>query len=714
MVQDRSSDSPLPHGDDDGDQRLEDLLAAYIDRLTAGERLDVEQIRAQEPDLAEALVEHLDAFAQMCTGERHGCAPLGTLGDYTLRRQIGRGGMGVVYDAWQNSMDRRVALKVLPKAIAVDTTSVTRFVREAQLAGRLDHPNVVQVHGMGLEEQVPYYAMEYVEGETLARVIAEIRDAEPGHVTTFGKKEDAQYFLRIADAFVEVADALQHAHSKGVIHRDVKPSNLILDHEGRLRILDFGLARHEGHDSLTTSGDLVGTVQYMSPEQARPRKIKVDHRTDVYSIGATLYEVLTGRPPFRGKNHAETLSQIIERDPVELRNVNKQVPKDLETIVLKCLRKDPDDRYGTAEALAQDLKRFSRGDPVEAKPQSSWERLVRRVVANRWKLAGMIAILVLLASLGVLAHELLSARRDAAHLRFSLEREIASAVADGRVAEDVLGGSFDDDLEVIHVGVDGNVYGPAISANELTLYFTRWEGSPRNNPDIYYMTRTWKGEPFKAPALPAPDLNTPHEEWVYGSCLSVDGHEIYFTSNRPGSTEKDLWAARFNVPGNPAEGFHDIKNLGPSVNAAGRQGGPIISQDGLRLYFDSAHHLYVATRKTKGDPFENPTPLGVRFGRGVLSEISPNELMVFWTTRLPGGYGNNDIWISTRESITNALKEPVRFDGLVNLGIPINSDAGESASCFTADWPRPGASLYLTRDGKKILRATWRPKQGRK
>ncbi len=187
--------------------------------------------------------------------------------------------------------------------------------------------------------------MEYVEGETLAQVIVRVKDAEPEAETPFGAKDDVAYFHNMAKAFADVADGLQHAHSKGVVHRDIKPSNLILDGEGRLRILDFGLARLEGQESLTLSGDLMGTVLYMSPEQAMAKRIPLDHRTDVYSLGATMYEMLTGQPPFRGKDQHDTLSQIIVRDPRSPRQLNTRVPKDLETIVLKCLRKDSGERY---------------------------------------------------------------------------------------------------------------------------------------------------------------------------------------------------------------------------------------------------------------------------------------------------------------------------------------------------------------------------------
>ncbi len=200
----------------------------------------------------------IEVFLSMPGGRQNQPRPLGTLGDYTLRRQIGRGGMGVVYEAWENSLDRRVALKVLPPGIAADARSSTRFLREAQIVAKLSHPQIVPVHATGINDATPWYAMEYVDGETLAQILTRLKDVEPEAETVFGKKDRPGYFEKLAEAFADVADGLQHAHSKGVVHRDVKPSNLILDSAGKLRILDFGLARLEGQESLTLSGDLMG------------------------------------------------------------------------------------------------------------------------------------------------------------------------------------------------------------------------------------------------------------------------------------------------------------------------------------------------------------------------------------------------------------------------------------------------------------------------
>ena len=254
----------------------------------------------------------------------------------------------------------------------------------------------------------PYYAMEFVEGDTLAQLVRARRAGESStsFVPGLGTPEEGiVYYGRVAGAFAGVADGLQRAHSAGVIHRDVKPSNLMLERQGDdgaapavplLRLLDFGLARLEGQETLTVPGDLVGTVFYMSPEQAKCHEIALDHRTDVYSLGATLYEFLAGAPPFRGRDHGETLSQIIDGDPRPPRSLDARIPVALETVVLKCVRKDRAGRYQTAGALAEDLRRFVRGEAIEACPETRFERWARRLRRERIRLtiAGLLAILV--------------------------------------------------------------------------------------------------------------------------------------------------------------------------------------------------------------------------------------------------------------------------------------------------------------------------------
>ncbi|MBI4603560.1 MAG: serine/threonine protein kinase, partial [Planctomycetes bacterium] len=294
-IRDPIPDPCRPSSEDRG-EALEDLIAEYLDRLNSGDALDPKRILADHPGVGQEVLKALGGFLDLGEDAEPFAEPR-VIGDYTLRRRIGRGGMGVVYDAWQGSLDRRVALKVLPAGVAADARTYSRFLREAQIAARLAHPHIVSVYSFGVESGIPYFSMDFVEGETLAQILSRLKDAEPEAETVFGRKDRPGYFEKLAEAFAGVADGLQHAHALKVIHRDIKPSNLILDKEGRLRILDFGLARLEGQESITISGDLVGTPLYMSPEQARRKKIPIDHRTDIYSLGATLYEMLALRPP---------------------------------------------------------------------------------------------------------------------------------------------------------------------------------------------------------------------------------------------------------------------------------------------------------------------------------------------------------------------------------------------------------------------------------
>ncbi|MBN1443784.1 MAG: protein kinase, partial [Planctomycetes bacterium] len=375
-------------------------------------------------------------------------------GDFRIRREVGRGGMGVVYEAQQVSLERRVALKILPLALVADSSCVVRFQREAKVTAGLQHPNVVCVHAMGVESGIPFYAMEYVEGETLLQVHQRIESSkgekppsfpsraldstrdfiahwqespsqetraapEPldvvsprsrgsadetglAHPSPVPAVTDSSYLRWLAHAFSEAAKGLQHAHSRGVIHRDLKPSNLILDADGRLRILDFGLARVEGAPHLTRTRWQVGTPLYMSPEQAWPSCGAVGPASDIYSLGATLFQMISGRPPFRGRSSDEVLAKIRDQEAPPLSRFNPGVPDDLQTVVLKCLQKRPKDRYGTAEALAQDLERFSRGDPIEARPVTVGERILRRAKRNRRRILEVAISVALLLALGVL------------------------------------------------------------------------------------------------------------------------------------------------------------------------------------------------------------------------------------------------------------------------------------------------------------------------
>ena len=399
----------------------------YLQAIETGEMVDQEAFLDRYPEIKEELRECLEAM-EYIDGVGHSSKaadrpapgseplqPLSALGDYRIIRELGRGGMGVVNEAEQLSIGRKVALKVLPFAAVLDPKSLSRFKHEAQAAGALKHPHIVGVHAVGCERGVHYYAMELVEGKSLAQVIAAqqkpeapaepIPEASTNPVAALSTKASSgtpEYFRSVARLGVQAADALDHAHERGIIHRDVKPSNLLIDGSGNLWVTDFGLAQIESDATrLTMSGDLLGTLRYMSPEQAKGDRRRLDHRTDIYSLGITLYELLTGRPAFEGGNRGKLIHEIIENHPLAARKLNPAIPRDLETIVLKAIRKKSSERYNTAAEMAADLNRFLDHRAVLARRPSLANRLLRWCQRNRG-VAILSACLILTVTISVI------------------------------------------------------------------------------------------------------------------------------------------------------------------------------------------------------------------------------------------------------------------------------------------------------------------------
>jgi WD40 repeat protein len=324
------------------------------------------------------------------------------LGDFLIVRVIGRGGMGVVYEALQQSLGRRVALKILPSTCAGDPRKVQRFVVEAQAAAALQHPHIVPVYMVGSDGGTRYYAMQLIEGRTVADLIAEFRHHRGATSPSSGPTRLSRHLYRsCAELAQQAAGALHYAHEQGIIHRDVKPSNLLIDGSGWLWVSDFGLARIAGQAELTLSGAVLGTLRYMSPEQALAARVVVDHRSDVYSLGATLYELVTLHPIFEGDDRLELLRKISEEEPLAPRRIDPNIPRELETIVLKSIAKDPGERYATALELANDLDRFLKNRPILARPPRAIDHAARWVRRHKQAAAaGALSLVLMVIALG--------------------------------------------------------------------------------------------------------------------------------------------------------------------------------------------------------------------------------------------------------------------------------------------------------------------------
>jgi serine/threonine protein kinase len=450
--------NPTETASPEREERLAEILLAYVEAVQAGATPDRGELLAKHPEFAAELREFFagrDQLEQVAaplraaagvSGPRRGAsteAPrteskgrtqeLGQIGDFRLLREVGRGGMGVVYEAEQLSLNRRVALKVLPFAAALDPRQLQRFINESRAAAQLHHPHIVPVYGVGCERSVHYYAMQFIDGRSLADLIEAMRphaekpaaDTAPtpavAALSTERSANRRAYMRRVAELGLKAAEALEHAHQEGVVHRDIKPANLLLDAGGRLWITDFGLALVGGDGGLTGTGELLGTLRYMSPEQTRAKRGLVDHRTDIYSLGVTLYELLALRPAFDGEDRHELLQNIAVAEPPPPRKLDPAVPVELETIVLKAMARTPAERYTTAQDLADDLRRFLEDKPILARRPTladrlrKWSRRHRSIVVSA-------VVLLLMGVAGSLAMTFMLAREHA-ETKAAYERE---------------------------------------------------------------------------------------------------------------------------------------------------------------------------------------------------------------------------------------------------------------------------------------------------
>ncbi len=381
------------------DRLAEDFLARY----RRGERPSLSDYAQQFPDVADQVVDVIQVLllmenlgAEQAGENENDIGPMPErLGEYRILRELGRGGMGVVYEAIQEELGRHVAIKVLPTAALIKTTQLERFRREAKTAAKLHHTNIVPVFGVGAQDGIHFYAMQYIQGQGLDTILKEVRQqrtrsgskdtlrdaaATTQLSTISGYSNRHDYARSVAQIGWQIADALAHAHTQGVLHRDIKPSNILLDQESRAWLSDFGLAQVEATDQLTGTGEIVGTLRYIAPERF---KRQGDARSDIYSLGMTLYELLTIQPAFQESDRAKLIHQILKEEPPSPRSIDPGMPRDLETIILKTITKEPEHRYQTCQELADDLRRFLSDRPVAARRLQWWEISWRWVGRNR-------------------------------------------------------------------------------------------------------------------------------------------------------------------------------------------------------------------------------------------------------------------------------------------------------------------------------------------
>lgn len=458
---------------------VEGLVDAFLEQYRRGERPSLTEYTEAHPEYAERIralfpaliaMEEFGAKSDGSADHREEPFPRSDpmpprLGDYILLRPVGSGGMGTVYEAIQESLGRHVALKTLPFHHLGNAARLERFRREARAAARLHHTHIVPIFGVGEHDGLHYYTMQFIRGhglDAVLRAAARLRQepgrddaADHGLVTTlawelcnarfppddasghgstdspasemaFGVSSgstatmsaglsspgESHYVRNVARIGIKVAEALDYAHQQGVLHRDIKPSNLLLDAQGQVWVTDFGLAKTHDSDELTGTGDIVGTLQYMAPERFGGW---CDPRSDVFALGATLYELLTFRPAFEGRDRVELIDRLLRDNPAPLRQFDRQIPRDLETIVLKALAKEPGERYATAGMLAEDLRRFASGRPILAR-RSSWVERSWRWSRRNPVVAGAVAS-VALALMSVVALSMIYASRQAGATR---------------------------------------------------------------------------------------------------------------------------------------------------------------------------------------------------------------------------------------------------------------------------------------------------------
>ncbi|MEZ6048665.1 MAG: serine/threonine-protein kinase [Planctomycetaceae bacterium] len=442
---------------DSQEDSVVDAVKKYMELIEQGKAPSLDEFLLKYREIAEQLRPALEGLALL---HQANSIPVGhshkeseafssskPIGDFQIVREIGRGGMGIVYEAIQLSLGRHVALKVLPFASGLDEVRLQRFRNEAHAAAGLHHTNIVPVFAVGVDRGVHYYAMQLIDGKTLSDIIDEMRhanslshlashqpiassvqthsessvnlahtgDTSRGEHSTVLHSNSAsrrRYYESAVRMIHQAALALEHAHRYGVVHRDIKPANLLLDSTGKIWVTDFGLAQVQELDSgLTRTGDPIGTLRYMSPEQASGKKATIDHRTDIYSLGVTLYELLTLHPAIVGDGYRELINHVAEKEPVSPRSLDPNLPAELDVIIRKAISKNPAERYQDGQSFADDLECWLEDKPIQARPPTLVESL------SKWRrrnsgLVAVVSVILLIATIALGATTLLVWREE--------------------------------------------------------------------------------------------------------------------------------------------------------------------------------------------------------------------------------------------------------------------------------------------------------------
>jgi tetratricopeptide (TPR) repeat protein len=526
---------------------IEEVVENFLAQRRSGSTIDARTFAAQHPRLLPELLDALQS-AETLEGARdlidEEMAPVlsGRVGPYRIEREIGRGGMGVVLEAVEEPLGRRVALKLLPPALLSSAAARARFRREAVLASRLEHPGVCTVYGAAVTDGQPWIAMRFVEGTTLAKRISAAKE-RGAHCVDLPGVLDVDAARGIAACIARVARALAYAHAQGVLHRDVKPSNLLVNANGEAILLDFGLAIEPASDApgLTRTGETAGTPAYLAPELISGERARPDERCDVYALGVSLYECLTLATPFSGPTREALFRSTLTGGAPDVRSSNRDVPRDLAVVVATALERDPARRYATAELFAADLEAFVAGRPIAARPVGSWGRILRwtKREPRQALLAGTLSIAAL--ALTLVAGILIASRADvragrAAQRAKTIDATLFDAFVDlGEKRAEQADTRFVQVLELDPVNADAKV-GRVLALLRL-----------RRNEQALELLRDAPGSPgyerLRALATDAPPLPEDPSWFAHASAfeLFVDGEGLRLEGERHPPSEQVEW-----------------------------------------------------------------------------------------------------------------------------------------------------------------------------